>query len=206
MSVVLGLLRPAVLAVRQSAWRSTARTKAYLTLDAPAIAADINAARGRQKGEDAAETLPPSEQSLPDDEHDAVDGPSGSDRGGDESPFDVGKHYGRRKQLGFVFGPAAFGFIALSPTPTGLGQSGEAVAAVTAWVTIWWMSEAVPIPATLLSPIVLFPATGALPVAATVPSYADPLVLFSLPAETADGDRTFVPNSSRPVCQAPERR
>lgn len=178
MSVVCDLSRTAALAAWQSARRSTARTKAYLTLDGPAIAADVDAARGRQTGEGAAERSDPGERSPPGDEYDAVDGPSGGDRGGDRSPFDVGEHYGRRKRLGFVLGPAAFGLIALSPTPAGLTQSGEAVAAVTAWVTIWWMSEAVPIPAASLLPVVLFPATGALPVAATAPSYADPLVFL----------------------------
>ncbi|ELY66990.1 anion transporter [Natrinema versiforme JCM 10478] len=109
-------------------------------------------------------------------------GSGGGDRGdrGDDggSPFDVGGTYRLRQRIGFVLGPILFVLIFLSPTPDGLSAAGKAVAAVTAWVAVWWMSEAIPIPATSLLPIVLFPLTGALPVADTTPSYGHPLIFL----------------------------
>ncbi|ELY51191.1 anion transporter [Natronolimnohabitans innermongolicus JCM 12255] len=105
---------------------------------------------------------------------DGDDGSSGSDG----NPFDVGGSYGLRQKVGFVLGPLLFALIYFSPTPEGLTPEGQAVAAVTAWVAAWWMSEAIPIPATSLLPIPLFPLTGALPAEATTPSYADPLIFL----------------------------
>ncbi len=100
--------------------------------------------------------------------------------GDGESPFDVGGEsgYGLRQQIGFVLGPLLFALIILPAPPEGLSPEGQAVAAVTAWVAAWWMSEAIPIPATALLPIPLFPLTGALPLAETTPSYADPLIFL----------------------------
>jgi sodium-dependent dicarboxylate transporter 2/3/5 len=77
-----------------------------------------------------------------------------------------------------VFGPLLFAAILVAPTPEGLSPAGQAVAATTAWVAVWWISEAIPIPATSLLPIVLFPLTGALDVDTTTSSYADPLIFL----------------------------
>ncbi|WP_436344617.1 SLC13 family permease [Natronorubrum sp. FCH18a] len=105
-------------------------------------------------------------------------GDDGTDGGDDGSPFDIGEGYGLRQKIGFGLGPLLFALIFLSPTPEGLTPERQAVAAVTAWVAAWWMSEAIPIPATSLLPIVLFPLTGGLPVEDTTPSYADPLIFL----------------------------
>ncbi|ADB61503.1 anion transporter [Haloterrigena turkmenica DSM 5511] len=171
-----------------SLWKLNAQTKAYLTLDAPMILEDMDGVSeeekrlarrvfpdgGRDSGDDTAA-----------DARTAADGSGGGDgpgdrgdRGDDGSPFDVGGTYDLRQRIGFVLGPLLFALIFLSPTPDGLSAAGKAVAAVTAWVAVWWMSEAIPIPATSLLPIVLFPLTGALPVADTTPSYGHPLIFL----------------------------
>ncbi len=162
--------------LRTALWRSSARTKAYLTLDGPAIAADI--ADGNRRADVSDD--PTANRRPPQVGHD--DDPHGPDRSGDpdgdDSPFDVGGSYGLRQRVSLFLGPLAFALIYFSPTPAGLPPEGEAVAAVTAWVAIWWVGEAIPIPATSLLPIVLFPLTGALPVAETTPSYANPLIFL----------------------------
>lgn len=105
-----------------------------------------------------------------------VESQASNDDGG--SSFDTGREYGLRKKVGFVLGPLLFLAIILAPTPANLDPSGQAVAAGTAWVAAWWMSEAIPIPATALLPIVLFPLSGALETGETTPSYADPLIFL----------------------------
>lgn len=45
------------------------------------------------------------------------------------------------------------------------------VLAVTAWVALWWITEAIPIAVTALLPIVLFPLTGALDIGSTTQSF-----------------------------------
>jgi sodium-dependent dicarboxylate transporter 2/3/5 len=96
------------------------------------------------------------------------DGGDGDDEG---SAFDV-DGYGLRNKVGLVLGPLLFAAILLAPNPQGLSPAGQAVGATTAWVATWWITEAIPIPATSLLPIVLFPATGAIDVDATTAPYA----------------------------------
>jgi len=104
---------------------------------------------------------------------------AGGDGGDDDgSAFDVGGEYGRRQKIGLVLGPLLFAAIMLVPTPEGLSPGGQAVAATTAWVAVWWIGEAIPIPATSLLPIVLFPLTGALDVDATTAPYANDLIFL----------------------------
>lgn len=114
-----------------------------------------------------------SEQSPDSDESGAL-----SPGGGDRSPFDVEVDYGWRQRIGFVLGPLLFALVHLSPTPAGLTPEGQAVGAVTLWVATWWISEAIPIPATSLLPIVMFPATGALTTSEATTPYADPLIFL----------------------------
>ncbi|WP_222918451.1 SLC13 family permease [Natrinema sp. SYSU A 869] len=169
-------------------WIVNARTKAYLALDAPAMIADMDDLTAEERrlaqrvfpdgGRDpdgGGETDPGGEWEEGPDGGSDSDGSRGDDGG---SPFDVGGTYRLRQKVGFVLGPLLFALIFLSPTPSGLSAAGKAVAAVTAWVAVWWMSEAIPIPATSLLPIVLFPLTGALPVAETTPSYGHPLIFL----------------------------
>lgn len=65
-----------------------------------------------------------------------------------------------RSKIGLVLGPAAFVFmlffVDLDPTNPMVTR----MAAVIAWMAIWWITEAIPLSATALLPIVLFPLLG----------------------------------------------
>ncbi|QFU81229.1 SLC13 family permease [Natronorubrum aibiense] len=159
-------------------WQLNAQTKAYLTLDGPAMVKDMDGVSEEEKRL-AEQAFSDGGQPPNGTAKSAPNGDNGDGQGGDDSsPFDVDGSYGLRQKIGFVLGPILFALIYLAPTPAGLEPAGQAVAAVTAWVAVWWMSEAIPIPATSLLPIVLFPLTGALPVEETTPSYGHPLVFL----------------------------
>ncbi len=65
----------------------------------------------------------------------------------------------RRKRIGLVAGPLlAIGVYAALPGD--LGHAGALTAGVAVLMATWWMSEAIPIPATALVPLVVFPVLG----------------------------------------------
>ncbi|WP_252313281.1 DASS family sodium-coupled anion symporter [Sinobaca sp. H24] len=64
------------------------------------------------------------------------------------------------------------------PSLTGLEDAPRAVLAVTVWVATWWITEAMPIPATSLMPIFLLPLTGGAEESTATMAYADPIVFM----------------------------
>ncbi len=73
--------------------------------------------------------------------------------------------------VGIVLGPVAFLAILLLVHPPGLSPAANAVLASTAWIAIWWITEAIPMAATALLPIVLFPLTGGMELQSTTTAY-----------------------------------
>ena len=84
------------------------------------------------------------------------------------------------RTAGLALGPLAAGLIMLAPTPAGLGEAGWSAAAVAVWMALWWMTEAVPLAATALLPMVLFPLLGIAGARATAEPYANPLIFLFL--------------------------
>lgn len=83
-----------------------------------------------------------------------------------------------RQTLGLLLGPLLF-FVLLSiPAPAGMPPTGMAVAAVTVLMAVWWISEAIPIPATALLPIALFPLLGVIPASKVTAPYANHLIFL----------------------------
>ena len=83
-------------------------------------------------------------------------------------------------RFGMILGPLMLIIMfSLSP-PEGLSQEGWYAAAVTVFMGIWWITEAVPISVTALLPIVLFPVLGVQAIAATTAPYANPLIFLFL--------------------------
>ena len=69
------------------------------------------------------------------------------------------------KKIGLFLGPLLFILIRLFLNPDGLSDEANAVLASTLWIAVWWITEAIPIAVTSLLPIILFPLSGALPLA-----------------------------------------
>ena len=82
--------------------------------------------------------------------------------------------------LGLFGGPlTAFVILTTSP-PSDLSPQGWNTAAVAIWMAIWWMTEAIPLAATGLLPLVLFPALGMNSLENTAELYAHPLIVLFL--------------------------
>lgn len=60
----------------------------------------------------------------------------------------------------------------------GLTHAGRATAAIGTWMAVWWMTEAIPLAATALLPVVLFPLLGVLPAADAMRPYASDIVFL----------------------------
>ncbi|MFQ5643400.1 MAG: SLC13 family permease [Thiogranum sp.] len=84
----------------------------------------------------------------------------------------------RHSAIGLWLGPAAFLVLLSMPLPDGLAPTGLRLAAVTVWMAVWWISEAIPVPATALLPIVLFPLFGIMPAGTVTAAYAHHLVFL----------------------------
>jgi sodium-dependent dicarboxylate transporter 2/3/5 len=85
-----------------------------------------------------------------------------------------------RPHLGLWLGPLLFAVMLLLPTPEGMSPVAQRLAAVTLLMATWWISEALPIAATALLPIVLFPLLGIMPTAQTTSAYANPMIYLFL--------------------------
>ena len=60
----------------------------------------------------------------------------------------------------------------------GLTDAQSWTAAVTMLCAVWWISESIPLAATALVPLAVFPLTGVLKEAGVAAAYCDPLVLL----------------------------
>lgn len=75
------------------------------------------------------------------------------------------------KHIGLIAGPIGFLLVFFFFHPEGLSPAANAILASTIWIAIWWITEAIPIAATALLPIVLFPLTDGLALQSTTTSY-----------------------------------
>ena len=84
--------------------------------------------------------------------------------------------YNLRNRIGLFAGPAVFLIMLMMPVPEGLTEAAWMVAAVGIFMAIWWVSEAIPIPATALLPIALFPILEVGTVREATTPFANPLI------------------------------
>ena len=86
----------------------------------------------------------------------------------------------RAQTVGLVLGPVlAVAMLALPP-PEGLSPEGWRTAAVAVLMAVWWATEALPLAATALLPIALFPLLSFAPIADATAPYANPLIYLVL--------------------------
>ncbi len=81
---------------------------------------------------------------------------------------------------GFFIGLILFAGTLALPTPEGMSPEAWRVAGVALLMAAWWVTEALPVPATALVPLVAFPLTGVLPIHKASAPYADPLIFLFL--------------------------
>ena len=81
------------------------------------------------------------------------------------------------RKIGLFAGPIAFLILSNLPFEM-LSPKGDAVIAVTSWILIWWILEAVSISVTSLLPLLLFPIMDILPMDEVGANYASPVVFL----------------------------
>jgi len=84
-----------------------------------------------------------------------------------------------RRSFGLVAGPLAFALLLLLPPPLPRVEAAR-LTAILAWVLLWWVTEAVPIPVTALLGPALAVVCGVGSAAEMFAPFGDPIVLFFL--------------------------
>ena len=84
------------------------------------------------------------------------------------------------RRVGFWAGLSLFAGLLVLPAPAELKPEAWRLLATTVLMAVWWVSEAIPIPATALLPILLFPVLGIMPSGASTTPYANHLIYLFL--------------------------
>jgi len=85
-----------------------------------------------------------------------------------------------RHRIGLITGIVIAVGLQLLPVPEGLDRSAWLLASLALMMAAWWASEAIPIAATALVPLALFPVFDILSMRAASAPYADPIVMLLL--------------------------
>jgi sodium-dependent dicarboxylate transporter 2/3/5 len=88
--------------------------------------------------------------------------------------------YDFRHKLGWILGPCAILMTFLMDAPSGLNDSAWKTLGAALLMAIWWITEPIPIPATALLPLFLFPLLGLGTIREVAAPYANPLVFLFL--------------------------
>jgi sodium-dependent dicarboxylate transporter 2/3/5 len=78
-----------------------------------------------------------------------------------------------RARIGLGVGITLFALICLLPAPQGMDRSAQLTAATAVLMAAWWLTEAVPVAATALVPMVILPIAGVLSAAEVSAPYAN---------------------------------
>jgi sodium-dependent dicarboxylate transporter 2/3/5 len=82
----------------------------------------------------------------------------------------------RRRRVGLVLGLVLFPVLLLLPAPEGMSEPAWRTAALGLLMATWWITEAIPIPATALLPLVLLPMLGVASIDDAASPYANPVI------------------------------
>jgi len=82
------------------------------------------------------------------------------------------------RKVGMVLGPLLFLIIVIMPTPSGMSEPAKAVLAISVWMIVWWITEAIPVYATALLPMGLIPLMGVLPIKNIAAEYMHPIIVL----------------------------
>ena len=81
--------------------------------------------------------------------------------------------YAGYKLAGLFLGPLLFLCVLLAPTPEGMSAEAQRAGAVASLMAVWWIFEAIPLPATALAPLALFPLLGVISAGEASAAYGD---------------------------------
>ncbi len=84
------------------------------------------------------------------------------------------------RRFGMALGPVLFFLVLFYPTPEGMSEQAKIVLAISVWMIVWWITEAIPVYATALLPIGLIPLMGVLPVKDIAAEYMHPIIVLLL--------------------------
>lgn len=88
--------------------------------------------------------------------------------------------YSLRQRSGWLLGPLALVWTLMVDAPDGLSEEGWKTLGTALLMAIWWITEPIPIAATALLPLVLFPLLGLGGIKEVAAPYANPLVFLFL--------------------------
>ncbi len=83
-----------------------------------------------------------------------------------------------RRRLGLIVGPLVFIAVLLAPAPAGLDLPAWRTAALGLLMATWWITEAIPIPATALLPLVALPVMEVVSIDEAASPYANPIIFL----------------------------
>lgn len=89
-------------------------------------------------------------------------------------------HFTPMRVLGLALGPLVFALTLLTTPFEGLSPEAYRTLGLMAWMVLWWLTEAVPLPATALLPIIILPLTGISSLTRALTSYAAESVFLCL--------------------------
>ncbi|QDU46643.1 Sodium-dependent dicarboxylate transporter SdcS [Symmachiella dynata] len=83
-------------------------------------------------------------------------------------------------RTGLVCGPLLFLGVLFSPLPEGMSVEAHRLVAVVLWMVMWWVTQAVPIAATSLLPLALFPLLGIQPAKEVPTAYMNQSIVLAM--------------------------
>jgi sodium-dependent dicarboxylate transporter 2/3/5 len=92
----------------------------------------------------------------------------------------AGPEFSRRRKIGLLLGAPFFIFLLWPALTPDLSEPGRRLLATSGLMALWWITEAIPIPATALLPLCLFPLLGILPMAEVSRNYGDENIFLFL--------------------------
>ncbi|MXX97855.1 MAG: SLC13/DASS family transporter [Rhodothermaceae bacterium] len=92
--------------------------------------------------------------------------------------MEIPSSYGIRQYMGLFLGPFWLIIVFILPPPDGLAAAAWYTAGIALLMATWWICESIPIPATSLLPLVLFPILGVRTAQETAEPYAHPIIFL----------------------------
>lgn len=90
------------------------------------------------------------------------------------------EHVIKPSPFALITGPAMLVLVLLFPAPAGMNPEAWLALGAALWMAIWWATEAVPIPATALLPLILVPVLGIAEVGDLAGAYANGIIFLFL--------------------------